>query len=283
MKKQQKKKGKKGTKKSATQTAAAAASDTQDGDPADKEEQSPSTETKAEEVDSQQEQLEDTTTQPENEDKLLKGEGIEKLKITDDDNELKQELQTAESKIKELEAKLEAANQTVSELESANLELTKNAKPQVEEYEEGPGPQIGGEASGEFDEPSLEINSLKHKIESLNVENEYLSDKVYTLEAKVANLIAINKRVSLDFPRGESPDFDSDASIASPLPSIKDSISTGARNNTHRPRLSSFAEMDLYGEAARVPEIEKEMERWKGWQVDMRGWRSLGIGPTFEI
>lgn len=41
--------------------------------------------------------------------------------------------------------------------------------------------------------------------------------------------------------------------------------------------------MDLYGEAARVPEIEKEMERWKGWQVDMRGWRSQGIGPTFEI
>jgi hypothetical protein len=25
------------------------------------------------------------------------------------------------------------------------------------------------------------------------------------------------------------------------------------------------------------------MDRWKGWQVDMRGWRSLGIGPTFEI
>lgn len=191
-------------------------------------------------------------------------------------------MDNAVNKIKELEDQLKAALQSVTDLKKQNEGLSANTS-KTEEYEEGPGPQVGGEASGDVDVPNLEVDSLKHKIESLNVENEYLSDKVYTLEAKVANLIAINKRVSLDFPRGESPDFDSDASLASPLPSIKDTMSTGSRSNTHRPRISSLAELDLFGEASRLPAIEKEMERWKGWQVDMRGWRSLGIGPTFEI
>lgn len=210
-------------------------------------------------------------------------DAIANLEINDSKT-LKDELNKAESKIKELENLLASAQKSVSQLAQKNEDLSAKAS-NVEEFEEGPGPQVGGEASGDVRVPTLEVDSLNQKIESLNVENEYLSDKVYTLEAKVANLIAINKRVSLDFPRGESPDFDSDASLASPLPSIKDSMSTGSRNNNthHRPRMSSVAEMDLYGEASRIPAIEKEMERWKGWQVDMRGWRSLGIGPTFEI
>lgn len=198
----------------------------------------------------------------------------------DDTTELKQDLEAATNKIEALEEQLQAALKSIDELEKKNEGAS--SKPAAREYEEGPGPQIGGEASEDDGLQNLEVDTLKHKIESLNVENEYLTDKVYTLEAKVANLININKRVSLDFPRGESPDFDSDASVSSPLPNIKDNISTTSRGS-HRPRISSLAEMDLYGEASRLPEIEKEMERWKGWQVDMRGWRSLGVGPCFEI
>lgn len=281
MKKQQKKKGKKGKKSTAASTEA------QDSETIEKEEvkeevkEDPKEETKKDETetpaDDKPTETEKEETKPKETEKVT--ESVKSLSI-EDNSELKQELDAANKKVKDLEEQLAKAVQSISELEKRKEESTAKT---ASEYEEGPGPQIGGEASEDTGFPNLEVDTLKQKIESLNVENEYLTDKVYTLEAKVANLININKRVSVDRPRDESPGFDSDASLASPLPSIKDNISNSGSRGNHRPRVSSLADMDLYGEAARLPEIEKEMERWKGWQVDMRGWRSQGVGPVFEI
>ncbi|KAF5097124.1 hypothetical protein D0Z00_002522 [Geotrichum galactomycetum] len=192
-------------------------------------------------------------------------EKVELVK-TEDSLHLQSQLDSANEKIETFKAKLEEALAQVAELTKNNQTLEKTLeeerakKPVVEEYEEGPGPQVGGEASAEsINVPSLEVESLNQKIESLTVENEYLSDKVFTLESKVANLVN-KQRASLEFVR-DSPDHFS-----------KEPLSP---NSDHSKPQRESPEIQS--------EIGKLMDRWKGWQVDMRGWRSLGIGPTFEI
>ncbi|KAF5102957.1 hypothetical protein DV451_001657 [Geotrichum candidum] len=180
--------------------------------------------------------------------------------------DLQSQLDSANENIDSLKTKLEEALAQVAELTKTNqalektLEEEKAKKPVVEEYEEGPGPQVGGEASSEsINVTSLEAESLKHKIESLTVENEYLSDKVFSLENKLSTLVT-KQRASLEFAR-DSPDHFS-----------KEPLSP---NSDHSKPQRESPEIQS--------EIEKLMDRWKGWQVDMRGWRSLGIGPTFDI
>jgi chromosome segregation ATPase len=201
----------------------------------------------------------------EDKNETVTSEKVESTK-NEDSLHLQSQLDSANETIDTFKAKLEEALAQVAELTKNNqalekaLEEERAKKPVVEEYEEGPGPQVGGEASAEsIKVPSLEVESLKQKIESLTVENEYLSDKVFSLENKVANLVS-KQRASLEFVR-DSPDHFN-----------KEPLSP---NSEHSKPQRESPEIQS--------EIEKLMDRWKGWQVDMRGWRSLGIGPTFEI
>lgn len=174
--------------------------------------------------------------------------------------------QSQQQYIRDLEAKLNSANLTISKLEQDTVSY----KSQLDQ------PSIPNSAG----QGSDDINKLNLQIESLKVENNFLNDKVYSLEARVANLVAVNKQKAIDFPRDAS-DFDSDiASLNSPIIESRDAsrYSTG-----QQPRVASFAEMDLYGDINKLRDINQEMERWNGWQVDMREWRTLGVGPIFGI
>lgn len=194
---------------------------------------------------------------------------------------IKEQQEESEKRIKELEEKLEQATTTIEQLQKE----VSTYKSQLEQFsEEGPGPQvksIPSEVTSPVSESPEEVSKLTLQIESLKVENNFLSDKVYTLEARVANLLSTNKKNAIDFARDTS-DFDSDiASLSSP---VLETRGDAARYNAgQQPRVASFAEMDLYGDVSKIRNINQEMDRWKGWQVDMRGWRTLGVGPVFAI
>ena len=55
-----------------------------------------------------------------------------------------------------------------------------------------------------------------------------------------------------------------------------------SRNN--RDRSTSFVEAELYSEADNSQLSGEEMEKWKGFQLDMRKWRnSSAIGPIVSL
>lgn len=100
-------------------------------------------------------------------------------------------------------------------------------------------------------------------------------------------MIAANKKRSLDFPNRDGfaggSDVDSDiGSLSSPIIDAADGAPRSGAASQHHPRLSSFAEMDLYGDVNKIKDINKDMQRWSNWTIDIRNWRSLGIGPIFE-
>lgn len=185
-----------------------------------------------------------------------------------------------EARIKELETKLLEANLKISDLESdAN---TYNSLLQSK-----PDTEKSTDTDNSLTPASSNDHKLKTQIENLKVENAYLNDKVYSLEARIANMIAANKKRSLDFPNRDGfaggSDVDSDiGSLSSPIIDAADGAARSGAASQHHPRLSSFAEMDLYGDVNKIKDINKDMQRWSNWTIDIRNWRSLGIGPIFE-
>lgn len=181
-----------------------------------------------------------------------------------------------EAKVKELEQQLSQANLTIAMLESdvSTYKTQLDSKSPTDE------------PAAESNEDDEEESDLKSEIENLRVENSYLNDKVYSLEARIANLIAMNKKRSIDFPRIDGnvgSDIDSEiGSLNSPILGPAEGANRQANAGQHHPRLASFVDMDLYGDINKIKDINKDMQRWSSWKVDMRGWRSLGVGPIFE-
>lgn len=188
--------------------------------------------------------------------------------------------ETIEKQIKELEEKLKAANLTIEKLNGDVSEYKDQLESRSVEKQDTPDSE---NSSDENSTPIEEQSKLNSTIESLKIENTFLNDKVYSLEARIANLINMNKKRSIDFPNRDTSDLDSDiGSLNSPILDPGESTGRSISGGQH-PRLASFVDMDLYGDINKIKDINKDMERWKGWNVDMRSWRSLGVGPAFDI
>lgn len=204
-----------------------------------------------------------------------------------------------EEKLKALELKLLEANLKISDLQSDvdTYKLLADSKPEPKtDSQLSSNTKQSSSGSPSTASSSSNDHELKTQIESLKVENAYLNDKVYSLESRVANMIAMNKKKSLDFPNrdgttgaGGSSDIDSEiASLNSPIIDAVDGMprAGGVGGNTtagqNHPRLASFADMDLYGDINKIKDINKDMQRWSNWKVDIRNWRGLGVGPIFE-
>lgn len=264
MKKQQKKKNKKSKKSASNEEKATDEGAEEEEEKSSKDTSSTVKTTQQDEADNiKKEEKEEENLFPLDEKTTTTSSGNEETVNIEETLSLQSQLDSANTKVSSLEAELKEALARVSELTKSKEDLEKSLeeerakRPVMEEYEEGPGPQVGGEASANIS--NLEDDSLKHKIESLTVENEYLSDKVFTLENKVANLIN-KQRASLEVVRD--------------LPEHLNKEPLSPTIDHSKPQRESPENRS---------EIEKLMDRWKGWQVDMRGWRSLGIGPTFDI
>jgi hypothetical protein len=113
------------------------------------------------------------------------------------------------------------------------------------------------------------VAPFKLRISQLENENTTLKNKVKSLEAKLKALESENAALL-----ASTDDHHSDLSW-SPPPSLT--------RHTHSNRQPSFVEVDLYGDAGKIKDIRKQMEQFKGWQVDMRSWRTVEISPAFEI
>lgn len=102
-------------------------------------------------------------------------------------------------------------------------------------------------------------------IADLREENDMLREKVHkltlkisVLEAEVASLRAPTAELSLSPPRARS-------------------------RGRNRAASSAFVEADLFSESSRIPTREKNMAEWRDWQLDLREWRTIGIGAKISI
>lgn len=123
-------------------------------------------------------------------------------------------------------------------------------------------------------------DSDAQSIDLLYKENEELKARLTQLTKENNRLKQENTKIRAQLQADEDDERTFRESLSPSLPSLPTIMPP---KKSHRSRISSFVEVDLYGEATRISDIRKQMEQWKGWQVDMRGWRTIGIGPQFEL
>lgn len=186
---------------------------------------------------------------------------------TGDKDKDKDKLKAAKKRYAELKKKAKGeAKATTPNVKNPNL---KDGSPAVVEArfdavispasENGPylnnDPPTAEEANDELTEAKLTIAELREKNDSLNAWIAVLESRIRKLEAENAQL-----RVA-----------DTDVSLSPP----------GTRGRgRHR---TSSEEKALYAERSRVNDIHSEMRRWEGWQLDLRSWRTIGMGPIVNL
>lgn len=125
--------------------------------------------------------------------------------------------------------------------------------------------------SSEIPFPEIDRSNTSYS-EAAKAEIASLKNKISQLEATIVQLERENSRLR---DHGDD-DYDDYATMT-------------LHPGDNRPRAlsktrkTSFVEIDLYGEASKISDIRRQMGQWKGWQVDMRGWRTHGIGPVLEL
>lgn len=143
---------------------------------------------------------------------------------------------------------------------------------------EGPSEAVG---KGDKKQPSISdsddaVTALRKELQDTRQERDDALDKIKKLESRIKALTSENAilRSQLD------DQSNSDLTLSPPL----DTARVGrARSGSNRPRKTSFVEVELYGEASKISDIRRQMEQWRGYQVDMRQWRSMGIGPAIDL
>lgn len=192
-----------------------------------------------------------------------KGEEDSKEDPKEEAKEEVEEEAEEEKKEKKEEKKAEIKEEIKEEITSEELAKTEK----VGETSQSKEKERGDDSSKDSSKDSNLIDSLKSRISTLENENNTLINKVSHLQSRIKALEQENAAL---IARG---DDHSEVSLSPPL-----------QPQTRHPRRQlSFVEVDLYGDASKIKDIRKQMEQWKGWQVDMRGWRTFGIGPAFEL
>jgi hypothetical protein len=117
---------------------------------------------------------------------------------------------------------------------------------------------------------------MRQQLDEALRERDCAVAKVAKLETRVRELTSENAIL-----RSQLDDHtNSDLSLSPPQDTVRVSR---AHASMHRPRKTSFVEVELYGEASKISDIRRQMEQWRGYQVDMRQWRSVGIGPAIDL
>lgn len=104
-----------------------------------------------------------------------------------------------------------------------------------------------------------EVSALKEELSAVKNERE-------TYKARLEESGRQNQRTNVDRP--ESRGDDSEVSLSPPLPQSK-----------YRPRVGSLVDVDLFD----VSNARQAIGKWAGWQVDLRQWRSQGIGSVVTL
>lgn len=130
-----------------------------------------------------------------------------------------------------------------------------------------------------------ENQSLKQELEKLRTENKSLKmlklehlDQIETLEVKVTDLESKLAKAKVDSSShnnaGPSAYDQDDAFSLSPTPSFQQSFPTS---------FSQFKPHHKNESQLSVAELKARLNKWKGWNIDMTNWRSVGSGPIVEL
>jgi hypothetical protein len=120
------------------------------------------------------------------------------------------------------------------------------------------------------------LDTMRQQLDEALRERDGAVAKVAKLESRIRELTSENAIL-----RSQLDDHtNSDLSLSPPQDTVRVSR---AHASMYRPRKTSFVEVELYGEASKISDIRRQMEQWRGYQVDMRQWRSVGIGPAIDL
>lgn len=112
-------------------------------------------------------------------------------------------------------------------------------------------------------EPTPNNETTASEIADLKQENEDLRLKVESLTNRIKSLESENMLLRGSASRELS---------LSPLPS-----------NRRHGRSKSIVADDLYAEKSKIGSTADEMKKWQGWQLDLRDWRLIGLGPQVTL
>lgn len=126
---------------------------------------------------------------------------------------------------------------------------------------------------------------LKKELEKLKNENKSLKmlklehlDQLETLEAKVSDLESKLAKARVDSSNhntlGPSAYDQEDTLSLSPTPSFQQNFPTSF--SQFKPHNKNESQLNL-------SEIKARLSKWKGWNIDMTSWRSVGSGPIVEL
>jgi chromosome segregation ATPase len=126
-----------------------------------------------------------------------------------------------------------------------------------------------------------ENSSLEQQLEDLKKENKSLKlvkmdhlDQIETLQEKIRDLESKLSRAKVDSSAAQSA-YDQDDNLSlSPSPPYQ------------RPQIAtSFSQFDLNknDSSLSLAELKARFNKWKGWNIDMSSWRSIGTGPVVEL
>ncbi|QPG73435.1 hypothetical protein FOA43_000745 [Brettanomyces nanus] len=141
--------------------------------------------------------------------------------------------------------------------------------------------------TGDVNEYKEQVSSLKHenselKIAKLSVELE-LEEVKNEYETSKVQIKALNQQINK--LRADSPQ-QYHQQVATQLFSDDDDNNSVFSGSPVNPRgsfqnLSNFNNLSTdYLDAA---DVKERLSHWKGWNIDMRGWRSVGMGPLLEL
>ncbi|CCH44682.1 hypothetical protein BN7_4250 [Wickerhamomyces ciferrii] len=145
------------------------------------------------------------------------------------------------------------------------------------------------QADDTLEKTQLENNTLKADLEKVKKENKELKllkldhlEQIETLEARVADLEAKLAKAKVDSSRSVPTNhlttgyvYDQDETLSlSPTPSSQQPFSTTF--SQFKPHHNNESQLSL-------GEIKAKLSKWKGWNIDMTNWRSVGSGPIVEL
>lgn len=147
-------------------------------------------------------------------------------------------------------------------LKAARKRLTELKKRGTDSYiQNGNSLNNAGLNTAGQEEAALNAHRLAQALEEialLKEQNRRFKEKIEMLESKVASYESLVSSESAEAPLPPPP-----------------------RAEPVKPRVA-IAETPTVIEPTPVDRTE-ELQKWNGWQVDLRGWKTLGVGPQIDI
>lgn len=135
---------------------------------------------------------------------------------------------------------------------------------------------------------SLHEHDQESMVSDLERENKFLADRVREIEAENAQL-----KLTIQELRSQLDEYDDRMLDRHDYGAFEASSGGSAAGRDrapsygHRPgqrsRHSSFIDVDMSGEAGKISDNKRQMEQWRGWQIDMRGWRNVRLNTQIVL